>query len=64
MADALRRCVIALMFALASTAAAQSFPSRPILIVVPYGAGSAPDFIARANPTSLMRPAAWAPDFI
>jgi len=31
----------------AAPALAQQFPSRPIRIVVPYGAGSAPDVIAR-----------------
>jgi hypothetical protein len=38
----------ALAFALATAPAlAQNYPNRPIRIIVPYGAGSAPDVIAR-----------------
>jgi tripartite-type tricarboxylate transporter receptor subunit TctC len=45
----LLRSTLALLFALAlqSDGVAQAFPSRPVVIVVPYAAGGAPDFVAR-----------------
>src|SRR5215831_11112491 len=39
--------VLLLALALQADGVAQSFPSRPIVIVVPYAAGGAPDFVAR-----------------
>lgn len=43
------RWTIALLLALAlqPDGVAQAFPARPIVIVVPYAAGGAPDFVAR-----------------
>jgi tripartite-type tricarboxylate transporter receptor subunit TctC len=38
----------ALSIALAQTAAAQSYPSKPVRMVVPFGAGSGTDQVARA----------------
>lgn len=44
----LARCTLAAGVALAAgSAMAQAWPSKPIRIVVPYGAGSSPDVIAR-----------------
>lgn len=42
-----RRALGALPFVLAAQARAQSWPSRPIRVVVPYGAGSATDILTR-----------------
>lgn len=39
---------IAIQFALAGAAAAQSYPNKPIRFVVPVPAGSTPDVVARA----------------
>ncbi|MES2187573.1 MAG: tripartite tricarboxylate transporter substrate binding protein [Pseudomonadota bacterium] len=39
---------LTLCLGLAGTAAAQGFPSKPIRLIVPFPAGSAPDAIARA----------------
>jgi tripartite-type tricarboxylate transporter receptor subunit TctC len=46
---ALRRCAVALVAvaALAGSAAAQTYPSRVIRIIVPFGAGGQPDVVAR-----------------
>lgn len=45
----LARCAVATALALTAVVAAaqQAWPSKPIRIVVPYGAGSSPDVIAR-----------------
>ncbi|MDI1341421.1 tripartite tricarboxylate transporter substrate binding protein [Polaromonas sp.] len=44
----LARCAVAATVALATAGAmAQAWPNKPIRIVVPYGAGSSPDVIAR-----------------
>jgi tripartite-type tricarboxylate transporter receptor subunit TctC len=36
-----------------STASAQSYPTQPIKVIVPYGAGSATDILARRTGASL-----------
>ena len=48
--------LLAVLFAFAGTAHAQdAWPSRTITIVVPYAAGTAPDFIARQFGDALSR---------
>src|ERR1700741_3096126 len=52
LAPACRRCVSAAVAALAAwlmaaTAAAQTFPSAPVKVIVPFGAGGATDILAR-----------------
>ena len=42
---------LALAVGLSGQASAQSFPDRPIRLIVPFGAGSAVDVIARAVAT-------------
>src|SRR5437764_10514878 len=42
-----RTITLLIALALASEVIAQGFPSRPVLIIVPYAAGGAPDFGAR-----------------
>ena len=41
------RTLIALLLLLAGGAAAQTFPNKPIRIIVPYSPGGLPDFLAR-----------------
>lgn len=43
-----RSCLLAALAVLAAPAGAQTFPDRPIKLIVPFGAGSAVDTIARA----------------
>jgi tripartite-type tricarboxylate transporter receptor subunit TctC len=45
--------VAALCFGIASGAAAQSWPAKPVRILVPFPAGSAPDIIARLTTDKL-----------
>ncbi len=42
-----RTITLLIALALATEVLAQGFPSRPILIIVPYAAGGAPDLVAR-----------------
>ncbi|MGE5524710.1 MAG: tripartite tricarboxylate transporter substrate binding protein BugD, partial [Rhodospirillaceae bacterium] len=44
----LRSAAAATLAALAFNAAAQSYPTRPIRVMIPFTAGSAADIIARA----------------
>jgi tripartite-type tricarboxylate transporter receptor subunit TctC len=43
----MRKLALAFLFAFSSGLAAQSFPSRPIQLVVPFSPGAANDFLAR-----------------
>ena|SRR5688572_19790370 len=40
-------CVASILLILPSVAIAQSWPARPITLICPFGAGGAPDIIAR-----------------
>ena len=45
-------CLLALLLALPVPARAQDFPTRPITLVVPLGAGGVIDVISRAPPAA------------
>src|SRR5512139_4012055 len=54
--SAIRRAVVAFAAViLAGTAAAQSYPSKPIRIVVPFAAGSATDTMARSYANEMQK---------
>ena len=43
----IKQCAAVALVAVAAGAQAQSWPQRPVKVVVPYGAGSSPDILAR-----------------
>ena len=43
----IKQCAALALVAVAAGAQAQSWPQRPVKVVVPYGAGSSPDILAR-----------------
>ena len=52
---ALKRLLLALVCAVAGAASAQSFPNKPVTLMVPYPAGGLSDVIARTVNTSLAK---------
>jgi tripartite-type tricarboxylate transporter receptor subunit TctC len=51
----LRICFLAALFALASAAAAQTYPSRPVRVIVPFPPGGAPDLVGRTLASGLQQ---------